>query len=484
MPNFKRVLGSGRHATWNKYDDPLKNGTHYESWREGPCGALASRFMQFAEDYRGFFNVARRNVADKARSYLSGLLMKSPRKNMERMEEYVPEFNYQAQQQFLSDSPWDYRVLMEQVAKDVDSLLGGKDSVLVIDESAFAKQGKKSVGVARQWNGRLGKVDNSQVGVFAVLTNGTHGALVDNRLYLPKEWIDAPERCESAGIPSDACVLKKKSELAIEMVDAACKNGLRFDCVASDAGYGKEPQYLRDLDDRGLTFISDVHRDQCIYLNDPKPRLPERKSEKGRAPTQRRTQEKAVTVEEHFRERPETEWNYFELQETTRGKIKVKAIATRAWFWDKNEEQAREWWAVCVKYIDTGDTKWFVSNAPSTIGLRALLLLHGKRFWVERTFEDAKGSVGMADYQARGWLAWHHHMAMVSLALLFLLRERTVHNLEIDLLSCNDIVDLLNIYLPRADTTPEAVVRSIERRHRKRRAAIESARRRAEMAGT
>lgn len=434
--------------------------------------------MEFADDYRDFFNVARRNVADKARCYLAGLLMKAPRKNMERMEEYVAEFNYQAQQQFLSDSPWDHRALTARLAKDVDILLGGEDAALVIDESAFAKQGKKSVGVARQWNGRLGKVDNAQVGVFAVLTDGCRGSLVDHRLYLPAEWIDDPERCDGAGIPDANREFKKKSELAIEMIDAARKNGVRFGWTLSDAGYGKEPRYLRDLDDRGLVFISDVHRDQRIYAEDPHIHLPSRTSEKGRAPTRRRATGTSVAIDKYFSAVAESEWEAHALQDTTRGKIKVRACARRVWLWDKKEERAREWWAVCVEYADTGDTKWFLSNAPADTSLRTLLLQHAKRFWVERTFEDAKGSAGMADYQARGWLAWHHHMAMVSLALLFMLKERMVHNLEVELLSCNDIVELLNIYLPRADLTPAAVVRNIERRHRKRWSAIENARRR------
>jgi SRSO17 transposase len=434
--------------------------------------------MEFADSYRDFFNVARRNVADKARCYLAGLLMKAPRKNMERMEEYVAEFNYQAQQQFLSDSPWDYRALNEQVSRDVDALLGGADAALVINESAFAKQGVKSVGVARQWNGRLGKVDNSQVGVFAVLTNGGRSSLVDERLYLPAKWIDDPERCVGAGIPDECRVFKKKSELALEMVDAACRNGMSFGWVLSDAGYGKEPQYLRDLDDRNLVFISDVHRDQRIYAENPRIHLPVRTSAKGRAPTRHPAKGNSIAIDKYFNSVADDQWQNHVLQDTTRGKIKVKACAKRLWLWDKKEKEAREWWAVCVKYADTGDTKWFLSNAPENTEPRTLLLQHAKRFWVERTFEDAKGSVGMADYQARGWLAWHHHMAMVSLGMLFMLRERMVHNLDIELLSCNDIVELLHIYLPRADLTPAAVVRNIERRHRKRWAAIESARRR------
>ena len=145
--------------------------------------------MSFCQDYSVYFQAARHNLITKARCYLSGLLMKAQRKNMERMEEYVEDYDYQSLQQFVSDSPWDHEALIKRIGKDVDALVGGNDSMLIIDESGFAKKGKKSVGVARQWNGRLGKVDNSQVGVFAALSNAQGaGSLVDTRLYLPEEW--------------------------------------------------------------------------------------------------------------------------------------------------------------------------------------------------------------------------------------------------------------------------------------------------------
>jgi len=103
---------------------------------------------------------------------------------------------------------------------------------------------------------------------------------------------------------------------------------------------------------------------------------------------------------------------------------------------------------------------------------------HGDRYWIERGFQDGKTLLGMADYQTRGWVVWYHHMAMVMLAMLFMIRERKIHMREIELLSCQDLIELLTVYLPRADTDPESVRRNIERRHWKRQASIESARRR------
>jgi SRSO17 transposase len=135
--------------------------------------SLAEQFMNFRKDYSSFFQAARDNLSAKARCYLSGLLMKAQRKNMERMEEYVEDYEYQSLQQFVSDSPWNHEALIERIGKDVNALLGGNDSMLLIDESGFAKKVKKSVG-------RMGKVDNAQVGVFAALSDGSSAcSLVD-----------------------------------------------------------------------------------------------------------------------------------------------------------------------------------------------------------------------------------------------------------------------------------------------------------------
>jgi SRSO17 transposase len=133
-----------------------------------------------------------------------------------------------------------------QIGFDADQLLGGQpDSCLIIDETSFPKQGDRSVGVARQWSGRLGKIDNCQVAVFCVQSNGQRHAPVDTRLYLPKKWVEDQARCKQAGIPVAAQRVTSKSQHALEMVLAARACGRRFGWVGVDAGYGKEPAFLR-----------------------------------------------------------------------------------------------------------------------------------------------------------------------------------------------------------------------------------------------
>jgi SRSO17 transposase len=141
----------------------------------------------FSEHFQSY----RHNVSDKARQYACGLMQAGSRKNMDRIAEVVPESKSRNLQQFLTHSKWDYREVIDHVARDVDKFLGdSQDACLLIDESGFAKQGKGSVGVCRQWLGRLGKVDNGQVAVFGALANGQFAVPNDVRLYLPEEWTD------------------------------------------------------------------------------------------------------------------------------------------------------------------------------------------------------------------------------------------------------------------------------------------------------
>lgn len=436
--------------------------------------------MDFCQDFSSYFKAARHTVSGKARCYLSGLLMKARRKNMERMEEYVEDYEYQSLQQFISDSPWDHEALIKRIGKDVDDIVGGNDSMLIIDESCFAKKGKKSVGVARQWNGRLGKIDNSQVGVFAALSNAEGaGALVDTRLYLPREWTEDPERCEKAKIPEDKREYFTKPQLAWEMIEQAQSNGLRFGWVGMDGLYGNAPDLLRKIADAGLLFTADVHCDQHIYTEDPRPYLPERTGTVGRTPSALVSRTQSTRIDSFFEGTAVRQFQNVFVREGTKGPIEVKAFARRIWLWDGKEPQARQWWAVCLIDANTAERTFFLSNAPASISLAELVRRHGGRFWIERIFQDAKTSVGMADYQARGWIAWHHHMALVMLALLFLLKERRIHESTLDLLSCQDIVALLDVYLPRSDRTKQAVIGSMNKRHAKRRAAIEWARKKA-----
>jgi hypothetical protein len=205
---------------------------------------VADRFVGFVKSYAEHFKSYRRDVSEKARQYASGLMQAGSRKNIYAISEVVPETDNRNLQQFITHSKWSAREVLDHVARDADELIGdGSDAALILDESGFAKQGKMSVGASRQYLGRLGKVDNGQVAVFGVLAKGRFATAIDTRLYLPKEWTDDAERCDKAGIPQSERVFKTKNQLALEIVEQARRNGVRFGWVGADAGYGSGPDH-------------------------------------------------------------------------------------------------------------------------------------------------------------------------------------------------------------------------------------------------
>jgi SRSO17 transposase len=444
---------------------------------------MGHRFQSFSKSFGEHFLRGTRSVTLQAQMYLQGLVQAS-RKNMERMEEVVPDCSYQSLQHFISESEWDARAVLDQVTREADRHLGGSEnSCLLIDETSFQKKGDSSVGVERQWAGRLGKVENCQVAVFASLTQGIYSTLIDTRLYLPKTWIQDPKRCLKAGVPDSEVVLKSKADLAFEMVVQARQNGVRFRWVGVDGGYGKEPAFLRRLADHGEVFVADVHKDQQIYGEDPDPRVPEKVSSRGTPPTRLQAQSTSQRVDAWAATQPPELWQKVAVRPGTKGEVRVEALQGRVWLWNGSEPKARCWHVLAIREVSSPQTiKYVLSNAPAETSLERLVQMQRQRFWIERSFEDAKSESGLADYQVRGWRAWHHHMALVMMAMLFMLEEKLLHKQSRPLLSCSDIEVLLAHFLPRRDLTRQEVVRQMEARHKARQKAIESAYRRQQRA--
>lgn len=398
------------------------------------------------------------------------------RKNMDRMAEVVPDSNSRNLQQFLTHSKWDARDVINHVAQEANELLGDPQHTgLLIDESSFAKQGKESVGVSRQWLGRFGKVDNGQVAVFGVLAKDQYTVPVDVKLYLPNTWTDDPSRCEKAGIPESERSFRTKDELAIDIVDNARRNGLRFGWVGADAGYGKGPGFCLELHKRNHLFVVDVHSDFSIYLEEPKP-IPSGSGKSGQQPKNWKTDEDRFEVEWLVNGIRLTNQPLITLRDTTRGKLTVKSVRLPVWVWDSNTGKGHRFFLLVTQTVggESSQTKVSLSNAPETMEQKTLAWMQFQRYWVERAFEDAKGQCGMADYQVRKWSGWHHHMALVMMAMVFMLHERMRHKDTYPLLSCSDIEELLARFLPRRDVCQREVIRQLEYRHRQRQSAIES----------
>jgi len=397
---------------------------------------------------------------------------------MERMAEVIPNSNDQALNHMLSDSTWSADDVRDHVALDANRLLGGTpESALLIDESSVKKAGTASVGVSRQWLGRIGKVDNGQVGVYAALAREKRATLVDFRLYLPEKWMEDLKRCKKAGIPEDNRTFKSKSQLALEIVAHQRKIGVNFAFVGADGGYGKEPAFLRGLDDMGETFTVDVHSDQRIFLTDPHPFVPTaKKDSRGRKPSRYITDATPIEVKAWATQQPNEAWQRLNIGDGSKGEMVIEVLHSRVWLWDKTELLAHCWHLLVRREVENhNEIKYSLSNAPEDTSLLTMAKMQSQRYWIERSFEDAKSECGMADYQVRKWQGWHHHMALVLMTMLFMLEERIHNEVETPLLSCFDIRQLLVSMLPRRNLDPDEVMLQMEKRHKKRADAIKSA---------
>ena len=433
--------------------------------------------MHFCAQYSHHFVVHGRDVSKHASDYLHGLLSKVARKSIGQIEESVPESNYQGIQQFISDSPWDEQKMLEQVRRDAWDLLGShRDTALYLDETSFVKKGNASVGVQRQYCGRLGKLENCQVGVFACLGRGHRAALVDYRLFLPEEWANDQERCKKAKVPEEKRVHRTKPQLGLEMVRAIRGEGHEFSWIGGDAAYGDNTELTDGLESDGEIFLMDISNDTYLWDQDPEPR-PQMKKRKEvwLATTEGASCKKARDwVAGQF----ESESKRLILRETTKGKLWAQVWVKEVWLWRKGEQRGARRRLLVVRREKDGNMKYSLTNALKLKNdWQRLGYMQAQRFWIEHSLKEAKSNLGMAEYEVRGWKGWHHHMALVCLAQLFTLKERVALEEELPLLTVRDIVELLEYYLPRKTRQEASIVSALKKRHRARQRAIDSANR-------
>jgi len=387
--------------------------------------------MGFCEKYDRHFIGQGRNSVGHARDYLSGLLGTQRRKNIETIENDVAHSDYQGMEQFISSSPWCHRNLLDDVARDADELLGDeREAGLFLDESSFLKKGASSVGVQRQWSGRAGKVENCQVGVFACLARGEEFALIDFRLYLPQSWAEDEERCHKAKIPKEQQIYQPKWVQAVEMVKQARTNGVRFGWVGADSLYGNNQQFLNALEDSGEKFMADVHRTLKVWLE--RPELEEPLKTKGKTGRPAKHPKLKVgfdrsceqTVERVVRDHFEDHAREVGFRQGAKGKLTSRFWSRTVWIWDKTKDPFPRMRTLLVREDESGEMKYSLTNLPCETKLHRLAYVQNQRYWIEHAFHEAKSQLGMAQYQVRVWQGWHHHMALVSMATVFMVREK------------------------------------------------------------
>lgn len=380
-----------------------------------PNNALASAASRLEAFMRPFLVSYRRHEQGAhATTVVRGLCSDLESKNGESIA-YLFGLDRKVIQHFLGESRWDDAPLRKELAHQIGSQLGDADGVLVFDPSAFAKSGKQSVGVARQWCGRLGKIDNCQVGVFMAYVSSKGHALVDTELYLPKEWTSDKKRMKQAGVPKASQRQRTRHELCLELLDRHGES-LPHSWITGDDEMGRPADFRRELRDRNEQYLLAVPSNTTIRdLEVPPPQW----CGNGRPP--KRT---SVRVDRWIREQNDADWTSIEVRDAEKGPLTVEALKRCVETGKRGRPTVAEEVLVVIRYRDrdsaVAKTDYYLSNAAVETPLSNFCLAAKAEHRVEECLQRAKGEAGLADYEVRNWVGWHHHQTLGLLANWFL----------------------------------------------------------------
>ena len=347
--------------------------------------------------------------------YVAGLFSDVKRKNAETIA-YFHDQDRQALQKFVGQSLWDDGLLIGELSRQVGAELGESDGVLVFDPSGFKKQGKESVGVARQWCGRFGKIDNCQVGIYLGYVSRKEHALVDVRLYLNKEWATDKRRRKKCGVPSEIR-FRTRHALALEML-AEHKATLPHAWIAGDDEMGRSSAFRRDLRALGEQYLLAVPSNTLV--RDLEAQAPEYR---GHGP---RPQVPFVRVDRWREALPEDAWKTVDVRDGARGPLVVQGVKTRVQAkTDRRRNGPEETLVVLREEQGDGTMKhdYYLSNALPETALIEFARVAKAEHRIEECLERAKSDAGLAQYQVRNWTGWHHHQTLSLLAAWFLTQE-------------------------------------------------------------
>jgi len=281
-----------------------------------------------------------------------------------------------------------------------------------IDETSVAKKGDKTPGVQRQYCGSTGKIENCMVSVHLGVGYGPFTCLIDSDLYVPQKWIDDPRRCQEAGIPKDL-PFRSKPQIALEQVRRALGNGLRFDWIGFDEGYGSKPWFLAGLEEIGITFIGEVPKSFRCFSAPPKYRSLQR-------PYVAKEARNLARSGKSFRRK---KWKRYRVRHKTVEDSTWLVKAGRVYMSVEGQCHDREYWLIVAKNCQTGEVKYFISNAPVKTSLKRLLEAAFSRWSIEHMFRVAKSEIGLGHYEGRRYRGLMRHLMLCQLTLLFVAEQ-------------------------------------------------------------
>jgi SRSO17 transposase len=316
-------------------------------------------------------------------------------------------------QHFISNSPWSSASLIKAIQQDMLSHPEFQGGILIIDESAEVKSGENSAGSGRQHNGRLGKIEQSQVGVFASLATFTANSWIDGELFIPSSWFteSAKEKREHAGIPEEL-IFQTKPQLAWQIIQRIQGNGVPFEAVAMDTLYGRNQELRFNLEKANIEYYADVPADTRVYLSPPRFYHP--RTKKGKLSKRVKVSGRSYQVKSLL-ETPYLNWKRITIRPSEQGMLTADFARVRVW--TVYEQTIRQEWLLFR--VDEGQLTYILSNASENCSLETMAIRKSHRFFIERGNQNCKSELGWDEFQATKYLAWQHHLALTILASWF-----------------------------------------------------------------
>jgi len=354
--------------------------------------ALLTRLGAFLDQFAGCFN--RRAQRGYASRYVQGLLNDSERKSMQPMHGRLSDpGSYQGLQNFITHSTWEARSFWRRLRE----VLPVRAGILAIDETSFPKQGKYSVGVARQYCGAQGKVANCQVAVSTALLAEGLAWPTTLELYLPEVWLEEPQR-EAARIPP-AIVFREKWRIALAHIRTVMKAGVRLTAIVGDADYGTAARFRAGVERLGLTYVLAIRSFLMVRLDGD---------------------DRKYTVTAIADSLAPKAWHTIRWGNGTKGPLEARFAAVRV----RPLQSRGARWLLCEESLATAERKYYFSNLPPDSSLRTLVTIARSRWAIEQQYRELKDELGLDHFEGRSYPGWNHHAVLAAITFLFLQRER------------------------------------------------------------
>lgn len=447
---------------------------------------LGQRLKRFYDRFRRYMQTKTRDTSEYGLRYISGLLRMEGRRNMANIgrQTGVPEQNMQ---HFISYSPWSapelIRAIQDAVKEHPEFQTG---ALLILDESADQKAGEHSAGAGRQHNGRLGKIEMSQVGVFLTLATARAHTWIDGELFIPGHWFEEGyrEQRQRAGIPEQR-TFQSKPELGWQMIQRAVANKVPFEAVLMDELYGRKAQLRQELDRAGIEYYADVPANTRVYLDRPQVVYP--KTKRGQPAKQARIVAQEGYEVQDLLHHPALERALITLRPSERGVLQARFARCRVW--TVCGTQCRQEWLLIRQ--DEEHITYSLSNAAPDTPLETMAWRKSHRYFIERDNQDNKSELGWDEFQGTKYTAWQHQLALTILASWFIAETRLdwlnrfqrdpelleQYQVEVlPLLSVANVRELLRAAMPLPQLSPQEaadlVVKHLINRTRSRRSRL------------